>query len=127
MKTLEENQAFVTALGEVVKEFGEDFVYTREKCVYFVDKHPSCLIGMALSRVGHTEEEISTLPTSRDYVPVSNENAAEIMEKLGYDVRICQAALLAQDVQDERGTWGDAHNHFISYLRDSTKLYDLSM
>lgn len=127
MKTLEENQAFINALNDVVKEKGEDFIYTRERCVYFVDEQPSCLIGMVLARVGHTEDEINNLPTSVTCIPVSSENAEEIMQKLGYDVRVCNAALIAQDIQDERGTWGDARTWFINYLSTSTKIYNLSM
>lgn len=127
MKTLEENQAFINALNDVVKEKGEDFAYTRGKCVYFADGCPSCLIGMALSRVGYTEDNISNLFTSWDDIPAINQSAAEIMEKFGYDARISHAAFLAQEIQDMRGTWGSAHAQFTSYLSANTKLYALSM
>lgn len=114
-KTLEENQAFVKALIEAVKERGENYVYEHRHCVYYFDGKPACLIGVALDKVGHTLEEISKIHTNLN-LGSNSAGAMSIMGNLGYAEIVCVAAGEAQDIQDDKGTWGQALNQFIKRL-----------
>lgn len=117
-KTLEENQAFVKALYSVVEEKGEDYCYEYENCQYIVDSCPACLIGAALAKAGHTQEEILSWDGVIAISGPNGESANVKMLRMGYDVDIAHAARKAQYVQDERGTWGEAREAFIDCLVD---------
>lgn len=105
-KTLEENQAFVKAVIEAVRERGEDYVYEYNQCVYYLNGKPACLIGVAFDKVGHTLEEISSNLAS----------AVSVMHDLGYAEIVYVAASEAQDIQDDKGTWGQALAQFFKRL-----------
>lgn len=117
-KTFEENKAFVSALVEAVKERGEGYVYKYRQCVYYLDGSPACLIGVALDRVGHDEQEIIGLQPLTA-VEANAASAVSVMKNLGYAEIICVAASEAQDIQDDRGTWGQALEQFLKRLKAS--------
>lgn len=65
-------------LSEVVRKFGEDFVYTRpeagNKCFYAFAGKPSCIVGQALALAGWTYEELCGLDCRH------NTSASELYE-----------------------------------------------
>jgi len=122
-KTVEENQAFVKAVIEVVHEAGEDYVFNGV-CRYFNDGEPACLFGRAISKVGIPASEFMAMRNDlgHDY---NSTGAAKVLRVLGYDSLIAEAADEAQRIQDGRtsnalrGTWGKALSAFLYSLRDS--------
>lgn len=122
IKTLEENQAFVKALVQAVKEKGKDYVYEHEDCKYFIDGCPACLIGVALVRSGHTQAEILDEQGCYAISGPNGESGYDKMHRFGYAEEICKAARMAQNVQDERGTWGEAQRVFFEHLKENEVL-----
>ena len=94
---------FLHTLRQVVAEKGTNYVYpesdiTDSGCRYRVDGRPSCLIGHALDRLGHV-------------VPPELEakSAAFVLDRLGVSqAAVGRVADMAQLVQDEGHTWGEA-------------------
>lgn len=110
LKTVEDNRSFVRAMINAVEEYGYDYIYPHEKCVYFIAGRPVCLIGVALVNVGHTEEEMLTnfQCSIGSTTPANQQSAYRMMLHLGYSTYLSNAARNAQYVQDEKGTWGQA-------------------
>lgn len=129
-KTLEENQAFVKAMNEVVKETGRGYIF-NDLCRYFDDLNfkPLCLVGRAMAKVGVEGQSFLKLIKSNG----SGYNATDagiVLEFLGYDPIVADAASAAQKIQDGRtidgtkGTWGKAIGIFNTMLTDTD--YSLS-
>lgn len=58
-------------LDELLKEFGEDYVYPALRngyrdCAYAKDNQPSCLVGHVLHRLGVPVEDLNFLDNQRD-------------------------------------------------------------
>lgn len=118
-KTLEENQAFVKALVEAINERGRDYIYEYDACRYIINDCPACLIGVALVKSGHTHTEILNDEDCYAISGPNGESGYDKMKRFGYAEEICMAARRAQNVQDERGTWGEAEKVFFEYLKET--------
>lgn len=116
----------ISLMEKAVIERGEDWRYPREtmgmKCVYFMPSHvedelvertglqkggPACLVGMALSFVGLTEEIVGY---SNDESVLCVSNCAAESDEVdwvlsGGAITVFNAA---QKVQDRGGEWGAA-------------------
>lgn len=131
-KTLEENQAFVKAMHEVVEEAGSDYVFT-DMCNYFdsLTFTPLCMVGRAMAKVGIDGRRFLMLKNYNN----ANFNATDaenVLIMLGYDDVVAQAASMAQRIQDGRnlscvrGTWGHALTAFRNRLHGTPFLVEPS-
>lgn len=109
----EKDQEFIKALNETVEEYGRNYVYPADKkvlyvgvpmCLYFDQKNPEkplCLIGVALSKLGYTTDDMSY-----------SAGAALVLKDLGFSSDVAEAARTAQSNQDFGRTWGEALDAF---------------
>lgn len=111
MLTTREDAAFIQAMQDAVAEKGTDHVYPNEDkidymgvrmCQYFdkFDGRPLCLIGVALSKLGLSADELT--------FDEQTSSAARIMRILGFSTKMGSAAQAAQSEQDRGEKWGDA-------------------
>lgn len=123
--TSTKTEDFTAALEAAVAEYGADYVYPEEKkavllegsdpqCLYFdTENHskPLCLIGVALSKLGVTAEDIAAIPPAVAFYPGQDGlslNANRIMSSFGFSQSTAWAAKWAQTVQDRGEPWGNA-------------------
>lgn len=93
----------IALLERAVKERGEDYVYPDAErsaygeCQYFIGRAPGCLIGLVMTYVGADAEDA---------------NEGEGVSSQNWPVNLTPGAIsvfsLAQEVQDQGGTWGQA-------------------
>ena len=121
MKTIAAEQ-FVRAFREVVREYpnayGDAVHPTSGGCYYFnADGTPSCIIGHALAKCGVEPFEFDDF---KNYESV----ASHILDTLGvYDKTVRLAALTAQRVQDDGGSWKMAGSSFEHVLVTNGSIY----
>lgn len=93
-------------LERAVATRGADFVYEKPEgedfCKYVRDDKPDCLIGVVLSMVGWTNEELK----AADKLGTVHGVAVDFAERLGSDAIVVLGA--AQAVQDDGASWGKA-------------------
>lgn len=118
----EKDQEFIKALNETVEEYGRDYVYPANKkieylnapmCQYFDRENPEkplCFIGVALSKLGYTNDDISYTA-----------GASLVLKELGFSPEVADAARFAQNKQDFGRTWGEALEVFNKELEYFTK------
>lgn len=96
----------LAALRETVAEAGEDFVYRNIMCVYVAPGggSPACVIGKAATRLG------ASINTLEGWDRLEDGGIANVAICLEYPIshRLITAWTAAQDIQDKRGTWGEA-------------------
>lgn len=111
------------ALEEAVAERGEDYVYESpkgEECFYQVSGAPSCGVGLALTKLGVTIDDLVALDTgSSNGKPVSASPKGQNGDDLGHvlfdrgivvDVEAQEVFAAFQYSQDSFDSWGDALN-----------------
>ena len=121
LKTITAEQ-FVHAFREVVREnpngYGDARHPKSNGCYYFnADGTPSCLIGHALAKCGVEPFEFDDF---KNYMVIAN----YILDTLGvYDKTVRLAALTAQRVQDDGGSWKMAGSSFEHVLVTNGSIY----
>lgn len=123
------DEAFTAALKAALEERGADYVYPEDKkyvfselgtpqCLYFdldEPEKPLCFIGLALSKLGVTAEDLRTMAPAVAFGPEESGlsmGALGVMEKLGFSSKVSWAARNAQVEQDMGRTWGEAFDVF---------------
>jgi hypothetical protein len=115
----EEIEKYLTAMTEIVTEYGSDYVYVRPThdggynggCRYEWADEPSCLIGKVLFKLGASLEMLRRLDADcGSIINLQSGGYSDLLAELGIvhrdtTVRVLQAA---QTVQDSNGTWGQA-------------------
>lgn len=100
----EQTTTLMHTLREVVAEFSPGYVY-EGACSYVRNSQPSCLVAQVLYRHGMTIDEMNRWDLESDDSTVNglwNSDNLPLSE-LARDV-----LAVAQQVQDERQSWGDA-------------------
>ena len=117
-----EDQKIVDAIREVASSAPE-YIYKSpdqiiRNCRYFdYGGNPSCLIGHALAKCGVEPFEFDDF---KNYESV----ASHILDTLGvYDKTVRLAALTAQRVQDDGGSWKMAGSSFEHVLVTNGSIY----
>lgn len=114
-------QRALDVMGEVVAEFGREYVYPRANGCRYVHrdwqgdrdtveaprKVPSCLIGQVLHRLGLSLE----IMEERDEAPLDGAIAA--WTELGLARGTIRAFSRAQTLQDRGDTWGNAYDEAV--------------
>jgi hypothetical protein len=102
-------------MDQAVEERGGSFVYYDQfaesyreygTCRYQVDGQPACLVGLALSKAGLTVEELELLEGSS--IQASYEQGRLPAERLEITHEALKVLELAQTLQDNDATWGEA-------------------
>jgi hypothetical protein len=100
-------------MRKAVAEYGSDYVYQSyngSTCLYVFGDKPSCLVGQVLVRAGVPVEA---------FTPFANSNRiGAVVEDLPVDISspLVAALAVAQDVQDNGRTWGEALWRFETVL-----------
>jgi len=110
-------QSFTRAMWLTLVERGVGYIYPDEMrgsdftvlafnkshpgfCQYEFNGKPACMIGLALNYLGYRES---------DYIEFAEKPAHKVLGYLGVkDRKLQEAARLAQEIQDNGGTWGAA-------------------
>lgn len=111
---------FTEAIEAAVEERGAAWEYPKYEevptswhgiggeCLYVTSdtKQPACIVGLALAKMGFAADQMDVIT-----------NAPEIMEQLdvGSNEERC-AAMCAQEVQDNGGSWGEALKEYHNSL-----------
>jgi hypothetical protein len=107
-------------LEEAVGAKGEDFVYStpdgRVPCLYLHGDQPGCLVGDVLLRLGADPEGL------RETGPVVDLNWTLLGLRL--PVSAIEALQGAQEVQDDKKTWGEARDAFYARLETPVAAQD---
>lgn len=118
MQEITEEQ-FTAAMEQAVEERGADFVYPEEwknesgTCVYWKDGvGPACIIGKALAILGATEQELYSNGIALNKIRVITGLSQFVLYPPFFG-----AAQSAQNVQDGRGSWGEALEAYKTRLR----------
>lgn len=123
------DEAFAAALKAALDERGPDYVYPEDKkhafseyqepqCLYFDMEDPEkplCFIGLALSKLGVTAEDLQAISPNVRLSPDESGlsmGALGVMEKLGFSPKVSWAARAAQTEQDRGNPWGQAFDVF---------------
>ena len=106
------DEQFITAIEVAVQERGEGFRYKdayaeqyaeEGGCEYTVDGQGACIIGKAI--------QIMTGEPYSGYNSPADEALFEVPFR-AVSMRLRRAAVAAQRVQDDNGTWGEALKEF---------------
>ena len=109
-------EAVERAAAEVVKELGEGYRLYPGECTYTQPdddekRHPNCLVGQIMHKLGWTAEEM--LQWDFDVDSMSSSTFPDVVKN--YDLAVEPAALryltAAQVAQDGGRPWGDALKH----------------
>lgn len=104
-------------LGQIVQEYGEDYVYqshgdgTGVPCRYIWNGEPDCIIGKLLARLGADEpflDKCDTIGSIRELAEQGKVNVED--DVLLYALRALQSA------QDNGEAWGIAYQRYLAEL-----------
>lgn len=114
--------AAVTAtIRQVVKEYGEDYVYppaqSGDNCQYVIDDKPSCLVGVVLARLGVPITHLKAGDASEGHFGATAEDLIPRLQWAGVinfeePSKVAHALRQAQYVQDVARSWGIALENY---------------
>lgn len=93
----------VVFLEKAIAEKGADYVYepaqNGERCLYFDNGTPSCLVGHVLSYMGYDSTDVT-----------ENEDAETTIQKMGieFDKETARLLCAVQENQDDGLAWGES-------------------
>ena len=116
------NKLAIKLLNEAVKERGKDYEYPVEWCVNFwddsmeVDEYiqkegdPACLIGLVLSKLGVTKDDLEWCHSNDDDVESLFSGSCMRLphQKIHITTKALKTLAIAQKYQDVRKPWGKA-------------------
>ena len=118
--------AAVTAtIRQVVKEYGEDYVYppaqSGDNCRYVIDDEPSCLVGVVLARLGVSNTHLKAGDASEGHFGATADDLIPRLQWAGVinfeEPRLVAHALRsAQYAQDVARSWGIALERYENAL-----------
>lgn len=122
METKFDAYAALKTLGDIVRDFGRDYVYEKPAsvgmCVYRHEGKPSCLVGQVLARL---------VP---DFIPFEGSvgGMRDELLNLGFAKDAAFVLQTAQLMQDQKYSWGTAvsaaSNAYESFRRFRTWMAD---
>lgn len=97
-------ESFLGALGKAVADRGEDYIYRNSGVCEYIEEDGSvgCIVGYALTELGYTPENTPLMAHG------TGKSATSVLESLGVDNLVVDAARHAQMLQDSRRSWGAA-------------------
>ena len=106
-------------LHRAVQERGEDYVYTatdpERGCIYFEDDGtPSCIVGLVLSYLGYTKDDL--VKGDRDFNSGNGVNGLACYGLVAFDMRARNLLTHVQTRQDGRVPWGKAVSDSIALM-----------
>lgn len=94
-----------TYKGQFAAITGEQYLILIS-CKYQVDKVPACIVGIALSELGVSTDQLEMFDADQTTIEVTIEEYPDIFDV--DDVNDAAFVAAVQDAQDRQETWGEA-------------------